>query len=223
MCFRLSLHHGLVQCRLLSSEAAEDFHFVLLGQVPDDARIGLQAPEHERLHQTVELVGRFRIPVSFDGNTEVSFEGRLRAQIARVQELHDRPQLAQAVLDRCPGQRDTDGRTQRRRACVCLADGILDVLRFVQHQSSPIDRAEMFQIAMNQDCRWRRPCRAAPLREQRLAPVPTQHRGGSSTRRDGAKRSASFLQLLTTEVGQISKNGLSSASSSFRCRSRANT
>ena len=75
------------------------------------------------------------------------------AEQAGVEDLHDRPQLVQAVLDRCTGQRhpvaggDRTGRL--RRPC----ERILDRLGLVQHQRPPGRPGQQLAIARQQRVR----------------------------------------------------------------------
>src|SRR5215203_1295803 len=55
-----------------------------------------------------------------------------RPEQARVDEVEDRPQVAEAVLDRCPGQRDPGPRLQRLGRAGLLGARVLDRLRLVQ-------------------------------------------------------------------------------------------
>ena len=94
----------LVERGLLAAQRAEGLHLGLVGQVGDDALVGLQAPQDVGAHQLAQRsVGIVR-PVG-----ELLGEGREllgRSQQAGIDEIEDRPEIAEPILDRRAGQRD---------------------------------------------------------------------------------------------------------------------
>ena len=105
---------GCVQRRLLLGQRAKDLHLHLFGQVGDDALVGLQPAQDERAGQSSStarpLPGRGRL----NRHEEVALELGLRAEKPGIEKLHDRPQIADVVLDRRAGQRDAIVRRQAR-------------------------------------------------------------------------------------------------------------
>ena len=90
---------GLVQCRLLGREVTENFHLVLFRQVTDDRALRLEAAQDERPR---DLTQNRRTPVgavAFDRHGEMGTERTDPAKEPSVEEIHDRPQLDQAILD----------------------------------------------------------------------------------------------------------------------------
>jgi hypothetical protein len=111
---QLLVDHCLVERRLLARERADDLHLVLLGQVLDDRRVALEAPQDERPHDAAQARGGFVVAIPLDGHGEVAAEGLERPQETRICELEDRPQLGEAVLDGRARQREAVGRAQAR-------------------------------------------------------------------------------------------------------------
>ena len=80
------------------------------------------------------------------GLGELRDERGPRPHQARVGELHDRPQIAQAVLDGRAGQGDPTTGFQPLQLLRGLAGGVLDGLRFVEHDLAPRDLAERVHV-----------------------------------------------------------------------------
>ncbi len=64
-------------------------------------------------------------------------EGLLRPQQPRMREIEQRPEIAQAVLDRCAGQRDARIRGEALDLARLFRRGVLERLRLVGHQQAP--------------------------------------------------------------------------------------
>ncbi len=131
------LDHRLVQCGLFGRQVAVDLHLQLVRQVLDNGGVGLEAAQDERPHQPFQPLGSQPILVAFDGQRKRLAEPGLRAQEPRVEELHDRPQLRQPVLDRRTGQGNTVGRSKLADGLRLLGVGVLDVLRFIEDHIAP--------------------------------------------------------------------------------------
>ena len=103
-----------------------------------------------------------------------ALERRCRAEQPRVEEVHDRVQLGQAVLHRRAGQRDPVPGGQRADRARLLGVAGLDVLRFVERDSLPLDLRERLAIAGGQRIRGDHevgpPCRSHELRGPSVAP-----------------------------------------------------
>ncbi len=143
----------LVQGRLLARERAVDGHLELLGQVGDDCSVGLEAAQDERRRRSAEPPGSIVVAVAFDGNGEALPERVGRSEEARVQDLHDRPELREAVLDRRPGERDPAGCPDAAGRLGLPGRTVLDVLGLVQHETAPVDCGERLDVARDEPVR----------------------------------------------------------------------
>ncbi len=103
-------HHvgddGLIQRRLLGGELAVLLDLDLLRQIVDDRRVGLEPAQDVGPRRCAQPFGRFGVPVPLDRDRVAGAEAFGGSEQARVEEVHDRPQLGEPVLHRCPGQRD---------------------------------------------------------------------------------------------------------------------
>jgi hypothetical protein len=115
----------LVERRLLLGEVAVDAHLDLLGQVGDDAPVGLQPAQDERAGRLAQTLGRVAVAVALDRRRVAALERRRRAEQPRIEEVHDRVELGQPVLDRRAGQRDPMAGASERIARVCFASIVL--------------------------------------------------------------------------------------------------
>jgi hypothetical protein len=68
------------------------------------------------------------------------------AQHPRVEEVHDRPQLGQPVLDGSSGQGDPVARAQPFRRFRGLRQAVLDRLGLVQHHPPPLVTGEFLDV-----------------------------------------------------------------------------
>ena len=88
----------LVERGLLAAELAEGLDLGLVGQIGDDGLVGLEAPQDVGPHQVAQrAVGVVRLVREALG---VARELPGRAEQPRVEEVEDRPQVAEPVLDR---------------------------------------------------------------------------------------------------------------------------
>src|SRR5438067_731243 len=95
-------------------------------------------------------VDGLRVPVGLNGHKESAPELRLAAQDTGVEELHDRPEIAYVIFDGCAGEGDAPAGPKAPRGPRLLRLRILDVLRFVQHNSGPGHARERLVIAMEE-------------------------------------------------------------------------
>ena len=142
--------HGLVERGLLARQRAEDLHLHLLGQVGDDGAIGLEPAQDEGAGEPAQPRHGRRVAAGVDRHEEGPFELRLRAEEPGVQELHDRPQVADVVLDRRAGERDAVGGGERAGGARLLGLGVLDVLGLVEHDRGPADGPEVLEVTQQQ-------------------------------------------------------------------------
>ncbi len=85
--------YSFVQRGLFAGQVAENFHLQFIGQVGDDGFIGLETTQDERLDDTLEGFSAVLVAVLLDGDGEVGAEIFTGAQVAGVEELHDRPEF----------------------------------------------------------------------------------------------------------------------------------
>ena len=133
------LHRLLVERRLLAAQGAEGLHLGLVGQVGDDALVGLEAAQDVGTHQIAQRRVRVLRPVG-----EALDEGREllgRAQQAGIDEVEDRPQVAEPVLDRRAGERDARVGLERLDGLGLLGRRILDRLGLVEDGQPPARRS----------------------------------------------------------------------------------
>jgi hypothetical protein len=99
--------------------------------------LGLGAAQDEGRDQAAQLPARGLVALALDGAGKALVEARQRAQQAGVAGLHDRPQLAQPVLDGRARQRQAKARLQAEHRLGALGCRVLDGLGLVQHQRGP--------------------------------------------------------------------------------------
>jgi hypothetical protein len=199
------LDGGLVDAGLLAGQGAGDRDLLLRRQVDRDLRVVLAAAEHEGGHQPPQPGGRALVVPPLDRDGEPLVEGPLRAEQARVGDVHDGPQLGEPVLDRRPGHRDPDPRRERPRRASPLGRRVLDLLRLVEDDRVPVDVLEHADVASEQRVRGDRDVagpEGAPGHGA-FGSVVADH--GTS----GANRASSRSQLPTTEVGHTTRWGRS--------------
>ena len=141
---------GCVERGLFLGQRAKDLHFQLVRQVGDDGLVGLEAAEQEWARQALQTLGRLGIVVGLDRDEEAAFELRLRSQEAGVEELHDRPQVADVVFDRRAGEGDAIVGRQRTGSVGLFGFRVFDVLGFVQHDPRPRHIFEQVKISVQQ-------------------------------------------------------------------------
>ena len=144
------LDDGLVEGRLLGRERAIHLLLDLVRQIVDDPLVGLDAAQDEGLHQLLQGHRPGRIVALVDGHLEGLAELGLLAQVAGIEEVEDRPEIAQAVLDGRAGQ----GQAMRRRQLQDRARlgglRILDVLGLVDHHAVPVPAPQELLVQARQ-------------------------------------------------------------------------
>src|SRR5581483_2739071 len=93
---------------------------------------------------------RFGVVVQLDGDEEGATELGLRAEKAGVEELPDRPQVADVVLDRGAGQGDAVVGPEGASGPGLFRLGVLDVLRLVEDDARPGDLLEQRAVTVQQ-------------------------------------------------------------------------
>ncbi len=99
-------HHRLVERDLLGSEGDDEVGLGLARQFRRDCRIRLAPAQQERTDESSEVFGRDRVTRPFDGHRDRAAKRLERPEQAGGGPVEDRPQVAEAVLDRRPRERD---------------------------------------------------------------------------------------------------------------------
>ena len=191
--------------------ASSVFGRQLLGDVP------LEPAQHvrrDRLAQRREALG---VALVLDGLAPEAPERELVAEQAGREPVEDRPQLAQVVFDRRARQAHAVARDHARERAACLAPGVLDRLRLVEHDGreaqlgEPLLVADHDGIRRDHDVGLRRvgppPVPLGPVqdddaelrREARELARPVAHEAWSAD--DERRRVEAALGLLDPEVG----------------------
>ena len=111
-----------------------------------------------------------------DRHEEVAPELGLAAQQAGVEELHDRPQVADVVLDRRAGQRDAPvAPAAHRAACDCLVSGFLMFCASSRTTPAPVHLLAASPDRGAAARSWRAPGRASPPASTKASPCVRRH------------------------------------------------
>ena len=137
----------LVEARLLEGELAVLLRDRDLRQLELDLGAVLRPPQDERLHHRPEPLERPRVAVRLDRACEAALEPLARAEQAGVDDVHDRPELVEPVLDRRARHRERAARVEPAQRPRPLGGGVLDVLRLVEQQPVPADQRERLDVA----------------------------------------------------------------------------
>ena len=133
----------LVELALRGLHVAVEGLLRLLGKVLDDLRLGPAEDERpQRLGQE-----RAVLDLERRGARGVPLEDGVGAEHARVEELEDRPELAQVVLDRRAAHRQAILAAEQAGGLGGLAVGVLDRLRLVE------DHVVELELARARRCR----------------------------------------------------------------------
>ena len=124
----------LVQGGLFAAERAEGRHLDLIGQVGDDSLVGLQPAQDVRPDQRAErLVRRPGLHLLDQAGERLG-----AAEQARVEEIEQRPEVGQAVLDRRSRHGDAGRRLQLLDRPRLPRARVLDRLGFVEDHKVPV-------------------------------------------------------------------------------------
>ena len=128
--------------------------------------------QDERPHDRAQPLERLGVVVDLDRLDERAVEPLARAEQARVEQIHDRPQLAEVVLDRRARHRDAAARAQQPQRARATRLRVLHVLRLVEEQAVPVDELQRLDVArrdvVRRDHDVGRPCAL----DERLAREP---------------------------------------------------
>ena len=95
-----------VERRLLAGQPVVLGDLDLVRQVVDDRGVGLDPAQQIRAGGAAQQLRGVGVPLALDGHREARAEPLGRAEDARVEHVHDRPQLGEAVLDGRAGECD---------------------------------------------------------------------------------------------------------------------
>ena len=149
-------------------------------QVELHFRLVLRTAQDERAHDCAQPLERCLVLLDLDRLREDPVEPLARAEQARVEDVHDRPQLVQPVLDRRARHRDATTRRQHAQRTRALRLRVLHVLRLVHQQSVPLDLREDIHVARRDVIRRDDDVHLAHLAQQLvvrepIAPVMQMH------------------------------------------------
>ena len=222
-----ALFHGAVVERLLlGAEPHPLVQLHLLGQVGDDRAVGLEAPQDERPHAGLEVAHRGHVAIALDRQPVALAKEGLIAQHLRIEEVHQRPQLADPVLHWGAGEGDAEAAAAAAPARPgqvagghrLLGAGVLDRLGLIDHHPLPVDGLQQFAVALQQAVAGEHqidalegllqgrigagPARAVVLlhlelrREGRRLPLPVGEHGGGGHQQHGPPQLLLGLEVL---------------------------
>ena len=129
-----------VQARLLERELAVLLRDRDLRQLELDLGAVLRPPQDERLHHRPQALERASVSAPLDRPRERALEPLAGTEQAGVDDVHDRPQLVEPVLDRGARHREGAARVEPAQRTCPLRGGVLDVLCLVEQQPVPADQ-----------------------------------------------------------------------------------
>ena len=134
-------HHGvdgrLVEGCLLDGERAELGRILPRRQVGEHVGIDLSPAKQEGLGHPDERLLGVGLGSALDRRCDQPAKTGARAEQTGVQDVHDRPQVVQPVLDRRAGQGDTMPGRHLPGGLRGVGERVLDRLRLVEHEHAP--------------------------------------------------------------------------------------
>ena len=167
-----------VEARLLDREVARHLRDRDRRQLEIHLRRILRASQHERPDERPESLQRRCVAPRLDRAGERPFERLPRAEQAGVDEVHDRPELAEPVLDRRPGERERPPPRDPPQRAMTLRPRILRVLCLVEQQPVPLDPREQLHVPRRDVVRGDHDVARPKLRRRRACPRAEKARGG---------------------------------------------
>ena len=128
-----------VERGLLGGQPAALDGLDLVRQVVDHRRVGLEPAQQERARAPAQVLGDVGAPVALDGDGVALAEGARGAEHARVDRVHDRPQLGEPVLHGRAGQREAVLGVEAADGLRAARAVVLDHLGLVEHDAVPGD------------------------------------------------------------------------------------
>ena len=112
-------------------------------QVVDDGLVALQAAQEEGGGDAAEAVGHVAVALALYGGGKLVLEGFRGAEVALVGEVHDAPELGEAVLDGRVAHGDAQLSGDGAHGLALGGVGVLDVLGLVDDDGQP---GELLQL-----------------------------------------------------------------------------
>ena len=125
----------MIERSLLAAQRAEGLDLGLVGKVGDDAPVGLEAAQDVGAHEVAQRRIRAHRPVGQALDEVRELPGR--AEQTGIDEVEDRPQVAEPVLDRRAGQGDARAGLERLDGAGLLGRRVLDRLGLVEDDEPP--------------------------------------------------------------------------------------
>ena len=129
--------------------ASEFGVFVLddfIGQVADDALIGLETAQHERCCDFAECFGDNLVAVLLNRRFKLFAEFACAREKTVVRKIHDGPEFHEAVFDWSAAHRDFHRGAHAAEQFTLFAIGVLDVLRFVDDNRLPFNFVKFGEV-----------------------------------------------------------------------------
>jgi hypothetical protein len=146
------VEHRLVEPDLLGRHRAVVERVDPVGQLGGDHRLGLGPAEHE--HPVEGLERRLGAVAALGRLLHLGDERRPVTDEPRVDEVHQRPQVAEPVLDRGARQHDPGPGLEPPQLLGGLARRVLDHLRLVEHHLVPATRRRAPRCRAARCRRW---------------------------------------------------------------------
>ena len=137
----------LVEARLLDRQVAADLGDRDRRELQVDLGRVLRPAEDERPDERAQALEGMGVAPHLDRAREAPLERLARPEQPWVDQLHDRPELPEVVLDRRARERERPVAGNAPQGAVALRPGVLHVLRLVQEQAVPRDRREEVGVA----------------------------------------------------------------------------
>ena len=198
-----AVEHGLVEADLLGRHGAVVELVDAVGQLGGDLGLGLGAAEHE------DAVERPQGRLALAG--ELGDERGPGADQTGVGEVEDRPQVAEAVLDRRAGEGDAGAGGMRRSCWAVSLAGFLMAWASSSTSRHHGARREGLDVAHRGAVGGDDQVGPGHLGRELVGRRPGRRRGGRPPAGPGVNRAASAAQLPTTAGGAMTRAGPSPA------------
>ena len=142
-----AVDHGLVQPDLLGRHRTVVEFVDAIGEFFRDRRFGLGSAVHEDAIEGTKRAFAVAACLALRRRRELGDERCPGTKQARIRPIHDRPQVAEAVLDRGAGERQPSASLETAELLGDLGGGVLDRLRLVDDDLAPLKLAELVHIA----------------------------------------------------------------------------
>ena len=137
----------LVEGRLLDRERAELGRVLPRRQVGEHVRVDLPPAKEERLRHPHERLLGLGLGPPLDRRGDEAAKAGPRAEQAGVQDVHDRPQVVEPVLDGRAGERDPVRGVHLPGGLGGVGERVLDGLGLVEHEHAPLALGQEAAVA----------------------------------------------------------------------------